>query len=198
MAMADGIAGHDEADYIPSERQPMDITNDEALARQSQSHHAELEDDNAHLDAPRPASARYAEDYSPADVAHILRTSRTAFDILKEEGPAENPWAPFNDEDEWELARFLIKEASQTATDKFLKLSIVSGWLFHTRDRMTAKLTYLSTNRNASDKNLHSTQLHEQLHAFKEDRHPPNQIGVEMRCHQSHGQCNWGRWEARV
>ncbi|KAH9974860.1 hypothetical protein BJV74DRAFT_879658 [Russula compacta] len=34
---------------------------------------------------------------------------------------------PFEDEEEWELARWLIKEVSQTATDKFLKLPITKN-----------------------------------------------------------------------
>jgi hypothetical protein len=136
MALADGFVGHGdgEADYI----RQMDITNDEAqlgLAHQSQSQ-AE------HDDTPRPASGRFAEDY-PANVAHILRKSRTAFDTQKEGGSGENPWAPFNDEDEWELARFLLKEVSQTAADKFLKLPIVSG--SHGAGRLKWQLTLTIT-----------------------------------------------------
>jgi hypothetical protein len=36
------------------------------------------------------------------------------------------PWAPFKDMEEWERAQFLIKELTQTAVDKYLKLPIVS------------------------------------------------------------------------
>jgi hypothetical protein len=38
----------------------------------------------------------------------------------------DHPWSPFEDKDEWELAHFLTKELTQTATDKYLKLLIVS------------------------------------------------------------------------
>jgi len=80
-----------------------------------------------------PGAGRYAEDYNPEDVACILRNSNTAFETLKEDqnkaGFGENPWAPFDDEEEWELAQFLMKEVSQTAIDKYLKLKIVSEGL---------------------------------------------------------------------
>jgi hypothetical protein len=34
----------------------------------------------------------------------------------------ESPMAPFLDEEEWELARWLVKNVTQQATDKFLKM----------------------------------------------------------------------------
>jgi hypothetical protein len=72
---------------------------------------------------------RYAEEYNAADVAHILRTSQTTFEAFNEHQNrlGEEPYAPFENEDEWELAKFLIKKVSQTAADYFLKLPIVSG-----------------------------------------------------------------------
>ncbi|KAI6103380.1 hypothetical protein F5141DRAFT_962869, partial [Pisolithus sp. B1] len=39
---------------------------------------------------------------------------------------AENMWAPFHSEEEWELARFLMKNVGQTRMDEFLKLDINS------------------------------------------------------------------------
>ncbi|KAH9980681.1 hypothetical protein BJV77DRAFT_955350 [Russula vinacea] len=39
----------------------------------------------------------------------------------------EEPWAPFKDKDEWELAQFLVTEVSQTVTNKFLKLPITKN-----------------------------------------------------------------------
>jgi hypothetical protein len=38
-------------------------------------------------------------------------------------------WAPFEDEDEWQLAEWLIRNVGQKQTDTFLKLSIVSFFL---------------------------------------------------------------------
>ena len=40
-------------------------------------------------------------------------------------GSPDNLWAPFQDEEEWGLAEWLIKETTQQARDKFLKLPIV-------------------------------------------------------------------------
>ena len=37
------------------------------------------------------------------------------------------PWAPFEDLEEWDLAQWLLLNAGQNATDKFLKLPIVSN-----------------------------------------------------------------------
>lgn len=130
----DGFVGLDETDYISSERL-MDIDDiDAAHQSLSRPSHIELEDDN---DAPE----RYAEDYNPLHVARILRKSKTAFESMRDEELGENPWAPFNNKDEWELARFLIKEVFQTAADKFLKLQIVSRGLIRTRGKTAVKLT---------------------------------------------------------
>ena len=38
----------------------------------------------------------------------------------------DDPWAPFKDKEEWELAQWLITNVGQNATDKYLKLPIVS------------------------------------------------------------------------
>jgi hypothetical protein len=121
-----GFAGHDETnlDYIPGEQLG---AKDDMVPNQSQSESTKEVEDN---DAP----GRYAEEYNPVGVAHILRKSQTAFETLKEDqnhaGLGKRPWAPFKDEDEWQLAQFLIKEVSQTAANKYLKLSIVSGGPF--------------------------------------------------------------------
>ncbi|KIK10845.1 hypothetical protein PISMIDRAFT_44635, partial [Pisolithus microcarpus 441] len=37
----------------------------------------------------------------------------------------DSMWAPFRDEEEWELARFLMKNIGQNKTDEFLKLGMV-------------------------------------------------------------------------
>ena len=115
------IGTHDETNFIP--REQLGANNDMApnwsqLAEEVQE------------DVP----GWYAEDYNPENVAHILRKSKSAFETLKEDqnnaGLGEKPWAPFEDKGEWELAQFLIKEVSQTAANKYLKLPIVSeGWL---------------------------------------------------------------------
>jgi hypothetical protein len=44
----------------------------------------------------------------------------------QQQDQGKSNWGPFEDEDEWELAEWLIKNVGQTQTDKFLKLPIVS------------------------------------------------------------------------
>jgi hypothetical protein len=75
------------------------------------------------------SAGRYAEDFKT--IAHTFGAGCTAFERLREEqvsaGSANEPWTPFKDMEEWELAQFLTKELTQTAIDKYLKLPIVSG-----------------------------------------------------------------------
>jgi hypothetical protein len=47
---------------------------------------------------------------------------------LRTEGGSR--WGPFEDEDEWRLAEWLIRNVGQKQTDVFLKLPIVSFFLF--------------------------------------------------------------------
>lgn len=72
---------------------------------------------------------RFCRQY-PVPAANVLRTGKTAFEQERAgqkagESP-DNCWAPFRDNDEWELAEWLTKETTQKARDKFLKLNIVS------------------------------------------------------------------------
>lgn len=38
----------------------------------------------------------------------------------------KDPWSPFESQDEWQLAQWLLHNVGQNATDEFLKLPIVS------------------------------------------------------------------------
>jgi hypothetical protein len=117
---------HEEADYISSDRWEdtgagLNDTNVDELPNRRTSVE-EVEDEEV--------PGRYGRDYEPNEAAHPLGGGQTAFERLREEqteaGLGSKPWAPFEDEEEWDLAQFLIKEVSQTAADQFLKLSIVS------------------------------------------------------------------------
>jgi len=87
---------------------------------------ARMEEDNG--DLPRwPASGRFTEQY-PGVAATILGKEKTVFESMEatdlEKGRSE--WAPFRDEDEWELAQYLMKNLGKTKIDELLKLSHVS------------------------------------------------------------------------
>jgi hypothetical protein len=43
-----------------------------------------------------------------------------------QEAAGDGKWGPFEDEDEWQLAEWLIKNVSQKQTNTYLKLSIMS------------------------------------------------------------------------
>jgi hypothetical protein len=46
----------------------------------------------------------------------------------KENGSSR--WGPFEDEDEWDLAKWLIRNVGHNQTDSFLNLNIVGSYLF--------------------------------------------------------------------
>jgi hypothetical protein len=71
---------------------------------------------------------RWVEDYPrPAGTPKV--SAQTYFEKLLAEQRAqgEDPWAPFEDEEEWGLAQWLILNVGQNVTDKFLKLPIVNN-----------------------------------------------------------------------
>lgn len=61
--------------------------------------------------------------------AESLGQGQTVFEQMHAEQAAAgaSPYAPFLDRDEWDLANWLSKNVSQTATDSYLKLPIVSS-----------------------------------------------------------------------
>jgi len=85
-----------------------------------------VEEDNEDS-PPWLASGHFTEQY-PGIAAMILGKAKTVFKSLEaaEVERGDGKWAPFCDEDEWELARFLMKNLGQTKIDEFLKLPSVS------------------------------------------------------------------------
>ena len=61
-----------------------------------------------------------------------LRPVQSYFKTVQEEQVKNgvDPWAPFKDEEEWELGQWLITNVGQNAMDKYLKLPIVSVFIF--------------------------------------------------------------------
>ena len=89
----------------------------------------EVEDEGA------PGRHQWIEDFPSAAGAN-LGSCQTKFEQLREK-QGENgdaPWAPFESEEEWELARWLMTSGvSQKKTDTFLKLKTVRTWTWHVR-----------------------------------------------------------------
>ncbi|KAF7968708.1 hypothetical protein HWV62_29670 [Athelia sp. TMB] len=77
--------------------------------------------------ADEDAPGRYPVSY-PGSAAEACGLGKTAFEHICDEhiqmGHGDNPWAPFEDDDEWGLAEWLTKRVNKTATDEYLKLPI--------------------------------------------------------------------------
>ncbi|KAI0730422.1 hypothetical protein C8Q76DRAFT_566105, partial [Earliella scabrosa] len=68
-------------------------------------------------DFPQPVGTTYGEDATYFE--HFRRMK---------EAKGEHPWMPFESEEEWELARWLMTSGlSKKAIDDYLKLKIVSA-----------------------------------------------------------------------
>ncbi|KII88252.1 hypothetical protein PLICRDRAFT_111519 [Plicaturopsis crispa FD-325 SS-3] len=82
----------------------------------------EVEDE----DADRARKYRRFTERYPGPVAVGLGEGETSFWETREDQEAlgQDRWAPFADEEEWELARWLMKNVNQGATDAYLKLPI--------------------------------------------------------------------------
>ena len=65
----------------------------------------------------------------PGPVATVVGEADTLFDMICKEQDMQgnNPAAPFDNEEEWDLAKWLIKNVSQTGIEEFTRLAIVSG-----------------------------------------------------------------------
>ncbi|KAG1727147.1 hypothetical protein EDD22DRAFT_982766 [Suillus occidentalis] len=70
---------------------------------------------------------RFIQTY-PGQVAQSLGQARTLFDSIRAEQEAQglDPWAPFADEEEWGLVKWLIVRVGQTTIEEFMKLPITS------------------------------------------------------------------------
>ncbi|KAI0694820.1 hypothetical protein C8Q76DRAFT_634235 [Earliella scabrosa] len=71
-------------------------------------------------------SRPWVEDF-PREAGTPLRDGQTHFEEIRarKASQSESPWAPFESEEEWELAEWLMKSGiSQKALDKYLKLPI--------------------------------------------------------------------------
>ena len=68
---------------------------------------------------------RWAQEFDGA--VEEFGEEKTIFEQMRErqEAMCEPAVAPFVDEDEWDLARWLMKNGMQTATDEFLKMKRV-------------------------------------------------------------------------
>jgi hypothetical protein len=105
------------------------------LPTRSQTHRATVEevpDESAPLPQfPEPTSkeAVFVESFpEQAKAGAAWRTGISHFTSIRstQEAVGDGKWGPFEDEEEWQLAEWLIKNVGQKQTDTYLKLPIVS------------------------------------------------------------------------
>lgn len=110
--------------FEPASNAPMDPSGSFEAEPNNTSRRAYVEEVD---DEESGGSARYVEDY-PRNAGKTKGHSQNYFERWREAQKERNfaPWAPFGDIEEWELAQWLIMNVGQNATDKFLKLPIVS------------------------------------------------------------------------
>jgi len=117
------VGVHIDNNFIPGQVHSRSTTVEEAsLGQQSKRARVEeVEDEDA------PHVGRYTQEY-PGRVADTLGTEKTKFEKIRDEQKMDGmePHAPFADEEEWELVKWLMKNVGQTKADDFLKLPIVS------------------------------------------------------------------------
>jgi hypothetical protein len=112
-------------DFVPGLRRSRSPTAEEDSSgqRSKRAWVEEIDDEDS------PEVGRYTEEY-PGRVADTLGTEKTRFEKIREHQKMEGlePEAPFADDDEWELVKWLMKTVGQTKADDFLKLPIVSNF----------------------------------------------------------------------
>ncbi|KAJ6564234.1 hypothetical protein B0H19DRAFT_1258700 [Mycena capillaripes] len=76
-----------------------------------------------------------------------IRRAHTLFEQMREnqKQEGESQFSPFVGSDEWELARWLSKNVSQTATDEYLELPIKAKLSFHNNRAFLQKIDALPT-----------------------------------------------------
>ncbi|KIM64572.1 hypothetical protein SCLCIDRAFT_23311 [Scleroderma citrinum Foug A] len=123
----DGIDGPDDVFDVPDghlvHQTCVDVDPGPPNLTEPPSKHARVEEENEDSHC-WPSSGRFTEQF-PGIAATILGRKEMIFESLEaaELEKGESEWAPFCDEDEWELAQFLMKNLGQTKIDELLKLS---------------------------------------------------------------------------
>ncbi|KAG6914685.1 hypothetical protein DXG01_015946 [Tephrocybe rancida] len=132
----------------------MDIQEDyqlppepEEIHRSQQPYIEDIEDEGEPPVGPH--CERYIHEY-PCPAGQWIRCAKTAFENLVDCQAKEGKehWEPFESEEEWELAMWLIKHIGQKSTDEYLKLPIVynAGNLsFHNNYTFLQKVDALPT-----------------------------------------------------
>ncbi|KAG2034075.1 hypothetical protein BDR03DRAFT_935443 [Suillus americanus] len=101
-----------------------DTDNNPALGKIRRVTVEEVEDEDG---MSFPNNGQYFE--PQPDAGWALHEGETSFERYRtyQEEEGEDPWSPFEDVEEWDLAQWLIKNLGQTRTNEFLKLPITQN-----------------------------------------------------------------------
>lgn len=126
LAQSEGgvVAGIEADDDVEMEDAPAEPTHDTYTEHRPVS--------PAQSTSPSPGGhkkvSRWVESY-PKSAGATKGIGQTEFAKMHELQTErdQDPWAPFESHDEWQLAQWLLHNVGQNATDEFLKLPIVSS-----------------------------------------------------------------------
>jgi hypothetical protein len=110
----------DPSSFLEGTPEPSPSPSPEPESRHARVEDADDEDDDL------TGSTRYVNPY-PYLAGTAKGQADPKFEHIRKEQmeQGEDIWAPFEDQDEWELARWLARNVGQKQTDDFLKLPIV-------------------------------------------------------------------------
>ena len=110
-----------QPDFDPPRQSPPPTNTGQSDRQDRRARVEEVEDEEA------GGLRRWVEDYpQPAGTAGTASPSYFEQVRAEQVRRGQDPWAPFEDQDEWELAEWLMMNVGQNATDSYLKLPIVS------------------------------------------------------------------------
>ncbi|KAG2158515.1 Zn-finger domain-containing protein [Suillus bovinus] len=143
--------GLEELDFanefdIPLEEPDLPHITSEEPCHQVQVEVEEVPDEYEPVQVGLGDNARWIETYPTEALAGVPVTTQenmpTKFHRIQAdlENSSNRMWGPFEDEDEWELAKWLIQNVGQNQADKFLKLPIIKE---HTRPSYTTNKSFL-------------------------------------------------------
>jgi hypothetical protein len=102
--------------FVPSLRRDRS-PEPEPVESERQSKRARVEEVDDEEENPR-----YVQDFPTSP--ELMGIGQTLFEAIREDqrNKGQTPWAPFEDQEDWELASWLARNVTQTATKEFLNM----------------------------------------------------------------------------
>ncbi len=91
---------------------------------------------------------RYAQPFpDDACAGQVYGSAKTMFDIIRDDQVLQGAevWGPFRNDDEWQLAKWLIKNVGHNQAEEFLKLGLVSTVIYTNNQGARLRLDRFAT-----------------------------------------------------